>query len=248
MGDRPALTDVERFCQRILANDPEEALEYAEELLKDHSLIDYYDEVVIKGLQLVASDVERSPRGTALLARVQRTMTQLINELDGTRDRASSDESGLATSTAGAERVLCVAVNEPLDRVVAEIVVRLMIKQGLRPRIASFGASAFEAPDGFDAAGADFVCVCGLDVSLNPAQCRYAVRRVRRLMPDIPIIVGLAPTLPELNGDQLRREIGADRLVFSLREAVLFQPEHREPRDQVQEEVAGGDGEFLKGF
>lgn len=38
MGDRPALTSVESFYQRILYNDSDEGLEYAEDLLKDRPL------------------------------------------------------------------------------------------------------------------------------------------------------------------------------------------------------------------
>ena len=49
LGDRPALTPAENLYQRILAGDPDEALEYAEQLLKERSLTSYYDEVALKG-------------------------------------------------------------------------------------------------------------------------------------------------------------------------------------------------------
>lgn len=48
LGDRPALTPVENFHQRVLAGDPDEALEQAELLLKERSLSSYYDEVALK--------------------------------------------------------------------------------------------------------------------------------------------------------------------------------------------------------
>ena len=41
LGDRPALTPVENFYQRVLAGDPDEALEQAELLLKERSLSSY---------------------------------------------------------------------------------------------------------------------------------------------------------------------------------------------------------------
>ena len=59
LGDRPALTPVESFYQRMLAGDPDEAQDQAELLLKDRSLSSYYDEVAIKGLQLAADDAQR---------------------------------------------------------------------------------------------------------------------------------------------------------------------------------------------
>jgi len=58
-GDRPALSAPEIFCQRMLACDPTEAAEKAEEFLKERSLSSYYDEVALKGLQLAQVDVER---------------------------------------------------------------------------------------------------------------------------------------------------------------------------------------------
>ena len=58
-GDRPALTPPEIFYQRMLAGDPTEAAEKAEEFLKERSLSSYYDEVALKGLQLAQVDAER---------------------------------------------------------------------------------------------------------------------------------------------------------------------------------------------
>src|ERR1700681_4438695 len=48
LGDRPALTPVENFYQRMLANDPDEALDQAELLLKERSLSAYYDEIALR--------------------------------------------------------------------------------------------------------------------------------------------------------------------------------------------------------
>ena len=59
MPDRPALSPPEIFYQRMLAGDPTEAAEKAEEFLKERSLASYYDEVALKGLQLAQADAER---------------------------------------------------------------------------------------------------------------------------------------------------------------------------------------------
>jgi AI-2E family transporter len=47
-GDRPALSPPEIFYQRMLAGDPTEASEKAEEFLKERSLSSYYDEIALK--------------------------------------------------------------------------------------------------------------------------------------------------------------------------------------------------------
>jgi hypothetical protein len=70
LGDRPALTPSENFYQRMLAGDPDEAEEYAEQLLKERSLSSYYDEVALKGLQLAANDALRGVLSRAQLERM----------------------------------------------------------------------------------------------------------------------------------------------------------------------------------
>ena len=61
-GNRPALSPPEIFYQRMLADDPAEALDKAEEFLKEKPLSAYYDEVALKGPQ--ARPDRPRPRGT----------------------------------------------------------------------------------------------------------------------------------------------------------------------------------------
>ncbi|MFM0038743.1 AI-2E family transporter [Paraburkholderia strydomiana] len=87
LGDQPALTPVENFYQRALAGDPDEAVEQAEALLRDCSLSSYYDDVAIKGLQLAANDVMRGSVTAPQLARIEATINDLVDGLDGYEDR-----------------------------------------------------------------------------------------------------------------------------------------------------------------
>ena len=48
-GDRPALSPPEIFYQRMLAGDPAEAVDKAEEFLKERPLSTYYDDVALPG-------------------------------------------------------------------------------------------------------------------------------------------------------------------------------------------------------
>jgi hypothetical protein len=87
LGDRPALTPDENFYQRMLAGDPDEALEHAEELLKERSLSSYYDEVALKGLRLAANDAERSVLTPGQLERIKDAMKGLVNDLSAFPDK-----------------------------------------------------------------------------------------------------------------------------------------------------------------
>jgi hypothetical protein len=86
LGDRPALTPIESFYQRMLADDPDEALEHAERLLEERSLSSYYDEVALKGLQLAADDAGRGVVGPHQLARIEESITELIKDLSDYED------------------------------------------------------------------------------------------------------------------------------------------------------------------
>ena len=70
LGDRPALTPAERFYQRMLAGDPDEVLDQADQLLKEQSLTSYYDTLALKGLQLAAADAESGALSAVQLDKV----------------------------------------------------------------------------------------------------------------------------------------------------------------------------------
>jgi predicted PurR-regulated permease PerM len=86
LGDRPALTSVETFYQRLLAHDPDEVLEQAEQLLQTRSLSAYYDGVARKGLELAASDILRGAFSPTQVSRLRDDITTLIDELEGYED------------------------------------------------------------------------------------------------------------------------------------------------------------------
>ena len=81
LGDRPVLSPEASFYQRMLADDPDEAEEQAERYLTEKPLLSYYDEVVLKGLQLAANDIAR---GTLTPAQVDR-----LKSLDDAAGRRS---------------------------------------------------------------------------------------------------------------------------------------------------------------
>jgi predicted PurR-regulated permease PerM len=82
LGDRPPLTPVESFYQRLLADNPDEAQAQAELLLKERSLSSYYDEVALKGLQRAATDAQRGRIGPDQLQRIKTTIKRLVEKLD----------------------------------------------------------------------------------------------------------------------------------------------------------------------
>jgi predicted PurR-regulated permease PerM len=91
LGDRPALTPAENLYQRMLAGDPDEALEYAEQLLKERSLTSYYDDVALRGLQLAANDATRGVLSGTQLEKLKNAIQALVFDL-GSHDDVEPDD------------------------------------------------------------------------------------------------------------------------------------------------------------
>lgn len=102
LGDRPALSPIEGFYQRILADDPDEVEAQAEHHLTDRSLSSYYDEVALKGLELAATDVAREALSAAKVERLKTSINELIDDLDKYEDApptAAVQKEGVAGAT-----------------------------------------------------------------------------------------------------------------------------------------------------
>ena len=163
-GDRPALSPAEIFYQRMLAGDPTEATEKAEEFLKERSLSLYYDEVAIKGLQLAQADLDRDALDQSRLVRIRDTVLEFANDLsdqndqEPTGERSTTDaEAAAAVEAADAEPVyadlpilgreelpiewkgenpvLCIAGRTALDEAAAIMFAQLCNVHGLRTRV-----------------------------------------------------------------------------------------------------------------
>lgn len=251
LGDRPALTPAENLYQRMLAGDPDEALEYAEQLLKDHSLTSYYDEVALRGLQLAANDAGRGVLAGSQLERVKDAVKALVQDLSAHDDvepspKASGDDpvAPPASDTPSAKEppistlapardeipadweangaVMCIAGRGPLDEAAATMLAQLLDKHGLGTQVVPYQAVSRSAILGLDTTGVRMVCISYLEISGSPAHLRYLLRRLRQKLPNAPILVGLWPADDAvLTDEKLRTTIGADYYVASLRQAVL---------------------------
>ena len=115
-GDRPALSPPEIFYQRMLAGDPAEAAEKAEEFLKERSLASYYDEVALKGLQLAQADAERGALDQERLTKIRDTVSEFASDVSDQDDRppAKSNPTTDAEASSAVESVAENAANESL--------------------------------------------------------------------------------------------------------------------------------------
>ncbi|UAJ10053.1 AI-2E family transporter [Glacieibacterium megasporae] len=241
LGDRPALTPVESFYQRMLAGDPDEALDQAEALLRDRSLSSYYDEVVVKGLQMAAADCLRGVLDDARLDRVRRAARALIADLAGHDDSNPPPARGTAPNVRTlAEKalpataapiaavhpltaawqangaILCVAGRGPLDEVGSSILAQLLDKHDLGSRTATYAEVSRDRIAELDVSGVLAVAVTYLDLDGNPAHLRTLLRRLHDRLPGVPVTVGLWR-----RGENEQESPDADQVAGNLREMVI---------------------------
>jgi len=217
-GDRPALSPPEIFYQRMLAGDPTEAAEKAEQFLKERSLASYYDEVALKGLQLAQMDAERGALDEERLTKIRDAVSEFASDLADQDDRpptkanlttdaeASSAVESVAENAEqenlpvlskeslppewqGEHPVLCVAGRSLIDEAAAIMLAQLSTAHGLSARVE--GAVALSTSNVFrlETTGVAVVCLVYLDAS-GPAHMRYSVRRLRRKLPKATVILG----------------------------------------------------------
>jgi predicted PurR-regulated permease PerM len=242
-GDRPALSPSELFYQRMLAEDPSEAVDKAEEFLKERPLSIYYDEVALSGLRLAQNDVARGALDRAQTEKIKAAVVEVVDDLIDEGDQTPTSET---THDAEAEAafetadnaisilpfvkkeelapgwqtdtpVLCVGSRGPLDEAVAIMLAQLLEKHGLGARVESTDAVAVSNVYRLETVGTAMVCLSYLDAS-SPAHMRYTIRRLRRRMPNAKIILGCWAA--DVDPNTLRETAKADAVATTLTDAV----------------------------
>jgi predicted PurR-regulated permease PerM len=235
LGNQPALAPEESFYQRILAGDPDEAADQAEEFLKDNSLSAYYDDVAIRGLALAQLDVNRGTLDHRQRVQIKEAIDGVIDDLSDHDDampasvkEATPPESALSPvlsqdQLAPAWRngaVMCVAGRGSLDEATAAMLAQLLDKHGIGARVVASASVSAASLFALDTTGVQLACLSYLEPG-GFTHARYLARRLRRKLPGAKIFVGFW-TLNE-EGPALSHALdatGADLVVTSLRKAI----------------------------
>lgn len=202
-GDRPALTPVESFYQRMLAGDADEAHDQAEQLLRDLSLSTYYDEVVVPGLRLALADRRRGAITHECLGAVIEQATELVEALAaddtaGEEDEALADPAGqpldakrlpaenALTAPASPQSAVCLAGPGPADRTVAIMLAQLLGKHGHQAVLADPVASTRD-----QAPTAEVICLVGAEPRPGSHGWRAFEQSARVRWPQARLLQGL---------------------------------------------------------
>lgn len=207
LGDDPVLAPDSRFYQRLLALDRDEARVIAVEYLKNKSLEELYDSVLIPALNLAEKDRHRNRIDGDTEKYIAQNTKQLIGELyemDTQRHRESGSAEITAASadvpTSGtlelripaenrAVKVVCVPARDEADEIAGTMLAQLLEKSGLRASCVPLQRSS-EMIARAMLARPDVVCISALPpFALVHARALY--NKLRAQSPEMKIIVGL---------------------------------------------------------
>ncbi|WP_287137473.1 AI-2E family transporter [Mesorhizobium sp.] len=242
-GNEPVLELHARLYQRLLAGDPEEATDHAEEFLEEKYLFEFYDKVAIPALLLGEQDRVRGVMGDEQRRRVAASARTLVANLeDSAREEAEEDEPAAAEPAPADEdkqaqgeseddtelpdgtdmSVLCAGGRGELDDAAAAMLAQVLEVQGATVSKASF---ADMDPTGIRRLELDAVdtVVVGFLNRDSVKHARFLVRRLKRARSALRVGI----VFWSKDGDdkktevELANDINADFVAFGMVEAAL---------------------------
>jgi predicted PurR-regulated permease PerM len=213
LGNRPVLSPAETLYQRLLARDPEEATEQAEEFAREKSLEAFFDEVAIPALLMAQADSDRGALSGNRRAIIAEGFAALLDNLA---------EEGLVEPEAaeGEAAIACLAGRNELDLAAAWLLQHLLRRRGHRAVAFSPDAVSSLNIDRLPLRGAPVVCL-SLISTTSAARARYLVRRIRRRARRAHLMIGLwGQERADFSAADATVATAADNVVTSLTAAV----------------------------
>jgi predicted PurR-regulated permease PerM/GAF domain-containing protein len=235
LGSTPALDLPTRIYQRLIASDPDEAIELANESIEASSLTEFYNDVGIEVLRRASEDYLRNATAAHRL-RFATGMDALLDELE---ERPPQDGDGARA------RVVCIGGKWEVDAIAARIVAHALELEGIATEARPAATVNRHYVDQLALKGTETVCISYF--SENPVvPARHFTRRLRIRWPELRIVLAFWNAPLELLEEATRERIGAEAIVNSVDEAVrrihrIVAPEAA--RDAQQAEIPEQDEE-----
>ncbi len=241
LGNEPVLDPKERLYQRLLAGDPDEATDNAEEMLEEKYLVEFYDAVAIPAMLLAEHDRARGALTDAQVGQIAQSARTLVANLEEIASEEEEEEEDADEETGDGDvetddydlplgdgkSVLCIGGRGDLDDVTASMLAQVIWIQGAEVASASYKELKPGTIRTLPFAGRNAILVSFLDQdSLRHA--KFIVRRLKRLAPTARIGIVLWQEDGASRAD-LVEELQADFVVPVIAEAV---------REALSDEVA----------
>jgi predicted PurR-regulated permease PerM len=210
LGSQPVLDPEARFYQRMLAMDEEEMLNLALEYREQHSIEEFYDQILIPALIMSEED-----RHNGTLAEVRQKFI-----IQGTRDliqELTQDDQNSATPAG--EPIICVPARDDADELAGLMMQHVLARRGVRIKVFSVATLPADCAEFIRNDGVSTVCVSAVPPATLIA-ARNVCKRLKQAYPSLRIITGVWS--PKATPTELRKRLApwADGVVTRLKEAA----------------------------
>ena len=186
------------FYQRLLALDQIEARAIAESYLKENTLEDLYDSVILPALRLADQDHHTDGLDDATRSFMFQTVRELVEDLgegfgEEAQDRRmeadpNSQESAPKLAPLGV-CVACIPASGGFDELIATMLAQLLAQAGARSHDFKAGA-AEEVLREVSEQSFDVACVSSIS-SVAVGQARFLCKHLKASAPSLQIVLGL---------------------------------------------------------
>lgn len=191
LGSAPVLLPQERFYQRLIAGNVEEATELADREIGEGDVARFYDEIVVPALALAEADIAGDLADPSHRHRVVETLAEVIENIEGTVE--PDGEEGARVKIFGGKT--------ELDQAMALMVAERVRAAGFPARVMAPVTLRKEGIAQLDLSGTEVACLCYLGPKPE-IYARYAARRLKRLDPGLAVIASFFhPDLRAANGE-----------------------------------------------
>ena len=232
LGDEPVLAPAIQYYERLLALDEDGASELAETYLKEKTLIDVYDSMLIPALYAAEQDRHGERLDKERAAFVFQSTREIIDDLGEDAKPVSEAQPDQPVRSLS---FVCVPARDEADELVSLMLAHVLRQAGHYVDVVPLGsgdewlnrALNKEVDAAFVSALPPFAIF----------QARSACRKLRRLDPHLKIVLGLWNS--QLSSEKIKERLGSactDLIATSLAEAVsAIQP----PEAPAEAEIEG---------
>lgn len=224
LGDEAVLEAEARFYQRLLALDDQEARAVAALYLREHSLSQLYDAVIIPALTMAEQDRHKGGLDRTREAFVFMSVKEMVVEFSErtlkTNTLLADGQEKVPEPSVG--RVFCVPANDEADEITAAMLAQLLEQDGYAAVSFSLDAAQQQAVGLLNPTENDTFCVSALP-PFAFARARTLSKELQVRFPSAKVIVGVWGFAGDTERAMQRFQPSRpNKLVTSLAEAVKF--------------------------
>ena len=214
LSDQPVLEPRERFYQRLLAHDVDEAQDLIDEAVQKTSMLEVLDQIVLPALRFAEQDHERGAIDAAKRSVLIEQVAALVDSLPTPEPSAAAEESAVRMS------VLCLPAADAADELAAQLLARELLPAEFSVEVLAAVTLKGEMLEHVAQTRPDVIFISGMPPAAL-IHVRYLCKKLRSRFAEVPIVVGMWDAQGDLQKATERlAAVGASKVVNSAASAV----------------------------